>query len=99
MSQQAIGAARDHETWRAANRAGTISCGGTRIRPFGATRIWAHLLVYIRVYSCRAKPDSCRGHLTATNGRDGAETPGEGRGKYKDNETSVGCERDLHATA
>jgi hypothetical protein len=60
---------------------------------------FAPLTQYIFVYSCRAKPDSCRGHLTATNGRDGAETPGEGRGKYKDNETSVGCERDLHATA
>ena len=62
----------------------------TRIRAFGATRIWANfwfqrqklsrgrfdIIIIIRVPRMR---HSCRGHLTQAEGRDGAETTGEGR--------------------
>jgi hypothetical protein len=41
---------------------------------------------------------SCRGHLTRTEGRDGASPPREGRSDRKGKEQSEECERDLQAS-
>ena len=53
----------------------------------------------VNFFVTRAGERSCRGHLTQTEGRDGAETPGEGRPDRAISVKLKELHRDLQATA